>query len=155
MIFINPLLSWSLYWMRSTLKRNTCTRTIKKHSSWSLTSEDSYVIGIVTAMHFLFLSSKVIPMSIYILLHQGSDFPGDSAVKKKKTHPQCRRCRFDPWSGRSPGAGHGNPVFLPELWSIGSQRIRHDWRDWTRMHARTHAHQDSLKRLEFELWKSF
>ena len=50
-------------------------------------------------------------MCIYILLHQGSSFPGDLAVKKP--HLQCRRCRFDPWSGRSPGRGHGNPVFLP------------------------------------------
>ena len=50
-------------------------------------------------------------MCIYILLHQGSGFPGDLAVKKP--HLQCRRCRFDPWSGRSPGRGHGNPVVLP------------------------------------------
>ena len=164
MIFINPLLSWSLYWMRSTLKRNTCTRTIKKHRSWSLTSEDSYVIGTVTAMHFLFLSSKVIPMSIYILLHQGSDFPGDSAVKKKNP-PAMQEMQVWSLVGKIPRSGAWQPSILAwripwtedpgELWSIGSQRIRHDWRDWTRMHARTHAHQDSLKRWEFELWKSF
>ena len=23
---------------------------------------------------------------------------------------QCRRCRFDPWIGRSPGEGNGNPL---------------------------------------------
>ena len=85
-------------------------RTIKKHRSWSLTSEDSYVIGIVKAMHVLFSSSKLIPMCLYVLLHQGLGFPGDSTVKNP--HLQCRRWRLDPWSGRSPGRGHGNPVFL-------------------------------------------
>ena len=26
---------------------------------------------------------------------------------------QCRRCRFNPWIGRSPERGNGKPVFLP------------------------------------------
>ena len=46
--------------------------------------------------------------------------------------------RFDPWSGKSPGGGHGNRLqyFAWRIWwteessglqSIGLQRARHDW----------------------------
>ena len=56
----------------------------------------------------------------------------------KKTPCQCRRCRFSPGLGRSPGGGHGklSPVLLPGespwaeepggLQSMGSQRVGHD-----------------------------
>ena len=50
---------------------------------------------------------------------------------------QCRRRRFDPWSGRSPGEGNGNPLQYSclensieepgRLWSMESQRIGHGW----------------------------
>ena len=62
---------------------------------------------------------------------------------------QCRRRRSRgsiPGSGRSLGGSHGNPLqyFCLEnpvdrgvwrLQSMGSQRVGHDWSDWTRMHA--------------------
>ena len=31
-------------------------------------------------------------------------------VVKKKMHLQCRRCVFDPWVGKIPGEGNGNPL---------------------------------------------
>ena len=61
--------------------------------------------------------------------------PGGLGVKKKICL-QCRRPKFEPWLGRSPGEGNGNPVFLPgefhgqrepgKLKSMGSQRVRCD-----------------------------
>ena len=66
-------------------------------------------------------------------------FPGGSAVKNllamQKT---CRRHKFDLWSGRSPGAGNGNPFqysclgnpmdrgVLQAIQSIGLQRVIRD-----------------------------
>ena len=61
---------------------------------------------------------------------------------------RCERCRFDPWVGKIPWrrAWQSTPVFLPReshgqrsgrLWSIGSQRVRHDWSDLARMEGRT------------------
>ena len=38
-------------------------------------------------------------------------FPGGTSSKKPTC--QCRnpkRCRFDPWVGKIPGGGHGNPL---------------------------------------------
>ena len=31
-------------------------------------------------------------------------------LSDKESAFQCRKCRFDPGSGRSPGGGHGNPL---------------------------------------------
>ena len=52
--------------------------------------------------------------------------------------------------GRRPGGGHGNPLQYSrldiswtgefgELWSLGSQRVRYDWSDWTLMHTHSIA----------------
>ena len=41
----------------------------------------------------------------------GHSFPGGASGKEPTC--QCRRWkrhRFDPWVGRSPGEGHGNPI---------------------------------------------
>ena len=160
--FYKPPLSWSLYWMRITLKRNTCTRTIKKHRSWSLTSEDSYVIGIVTAMHCFKLEGN---SNVYLhTITPGFGLPSDSAVKKK-TPPAMQEMQVWFLVRKIPRKRAWQPSILAwripwteepgEVRSIVSQRVGHDWRDWTRMHACTHTHQDSLKRLEFELWKRF
>ena len=35
-------------------------------------------------------------------------FPGEA--QWSRIYPQCRRGRFGPWSGRSPGEGNGNPL---------------------------------------------
>ena len=48
-----------------------------------------------------------------VLLSILRDFPGGSVVKKKIFAGQCRRhrrCRFDPWVGRSPGEGNGKSL---------------------------------------------
>ena len=56
----------------------------------------------------------------------------------KESACQCRRSRFDPWVGKIPWKGNGNPLqysFLENpqteerggLQSMGSQRVRHDW----------------------------
>ena len=57
----------------------------------------------------------------------------------RKSPCQCRRCRFDPWVGKIPWRRKWQsiPVFFSwkipwteepgGLWSVGSQRARHDW----------------------------
>ena len=57
-------------------------------------------------------------------------------LSNKESACQCKRCRrtwFDPWVGRFPGGGNGNPfpVFFPGK-SHGQRRlellrVRHDW----------------------------
>ena len=72
-------------------------------------------------------------------------------LRRLTTCLQCRRPRFDPWIGRSPGEGNGNllPYSCLEnpmeeetggLQSIGSQSIAHNWVTFAHMHACTHTH---------------
>ena len=40
-----------------------------------------------------------------------SDFPGGASGKEPACQcRRCKRCGFDPWVGRSPGEGKGNPL---------------------------------------------
>ena len=60
--------------------------------SWrSIFHCDIFWFVFVFALNFLFLKSTCDKESAY----------------------QCKRQRFDPWVGRSPRQGNGNPVFLP------------------------------------------
>ena len=72
-------------------------------------------------------------------------FPGGASGKQLVC--QCsrhKRCRFNPWVGKIPWRRAWQPtaVFLPGeslekgAWSIGSQRIRHDWIDLTCTHTK-------------------
>ena len=50
-------------------------------------------------------------------------FPG--GTNGKETACQCRRCkrcRFSPWTGLSPGGGHGNPLQYSCLENLYGQR---------------------------------
>ena len=68
-------------------------------------------------------------------------FPGESSGKEPTC--QCRRHKrrgFGPWSGRSPGVGHGRPLqysYQTEepggLRSIGSQTVGHNSSDSAHM----------------------
>ena len=59
---------------------------------------------------------------------QCKGFPGDEVIESAC---QCRRHVFNPWVGRSPGVGHGNPF---QYFSLDSpRRVGHDW-------AAEHAH---------------
>ena len=75
-------------------------------------------------------------------------FPGGASGKESTC--QCRRIKrrwFDPWVRNIPWRRkwQPTPVFLPGespwtkdpggLQSVGSQRVRHDWNDWTHIHA--------------------
>ena len=70
------------------------------------------------------------------------------ALVVKEPACQCRRHIRDAGlileSGRSPGEGNGNPLQYSclenpvdgepgGLWSVGSQRVRHDWKDLARI----------------------
>ena len=69
--------------------------------------------------------------------------PGGTSGKEPACQcRRCKRCRFMPSVGKIPWrrAWKPTPIFLPReapwteelggLWSIGSQRVGHDWRDW-------------------------
>ena len=75
-------------------------------------------------------------------------FPGGSVVKNLC---QCRRCRFDPWVGKTSGVGSSNPLQYSCLgnpmdrgvWRVTAHRITKS--DTTECacantHAHTHAH---------------
>ena len=56
---------------------------------------------------------------------------------------RCERHKFDPWVGKIPWRRVWQPtlVFLlgeshghRRLWSVGSQRVEHDWSDFSHMH---------------------
>ena len=51
----------------------------------------------------MLLSGEFIFAYLYLLR-----FPDDSAVKRICL--KCRGCRFDPWVGKSPKGGNGNPL---------------------------------------------
>ena len=77
-------------------------------------------------------------------------FPGGASGKEPTC--QCRRhkrCVFDPWVRKIPWkrSWQSTSVFLPRespwieepvrLWFIGSQRVGHDWSDFTHTHTHT------------------
>ena len=45
-------------------------------------------------------------------------------LSRKRIHLQCRRPRFDFWSGRSPGEGNGNPL---QYSCLGNPMDRGTW----------------------------
>ena len=49
----------------------------------------------------------MLQLTISICLHNNVSLPGGSA---EKICLQCKRYRFDPWVGKIPGKGNGNPV---------------------------------------------
>ena len=70
-------------------------------------------------------------------------FPGGTSGKEFTW--KCKRCRFDPWVGRSPGGGNDNPL---QYSCLGHPMDRGAWRDtvhgvtksWTQLSARAHTH---------------
>ena len=45
---------------------------------------------------------------LYHMWCQG--FPSGSAVNNLPAMPETQRCRFNPWVGKTPGGGNGNPL---------------------------------------------
>ena len=84
----------------------------------------------------------------YILIYSFLSFPGGSSGKEPACQCQwLRERRFDPWVGRSPGEGHGNPLQYSCLenpmdrraWRVTvhrSQRVGHNLSD---LHAHMFA----------------
>ena len=77
-----------------------------------------------------------------------SGFPGSSVVKTLPADAGDLGSILG--SGRSPGEGNGNPFQYSclensidggasQLWSMGSQRVGHDWNDWAHIHAQRDA----------------
>ena len=55
---------------------------------------------------FLFIDFKFNPM-----WSENRAFPGGTSDKEPAgQYRRLRKCRFDPWVGRSPGGGHGTPL---------------------------------------------
>ena len=93
----------------------------------------------------LFISFLVIIFRILGWGREGRELRGGKPwigfprwLRWERIHMQCRRPRFNPWSRRSTGVGHGNPLqylawripWTEEpggLQSVGLQRVRHDW----------------------------
>ena len=63
-----------------------------------------------TAMttHAQFFLKTYVFISFLSGICRGVGFPGGASGKEPTC--QCWRCRFNPWVGRSPGEGHGNPL---------------------------------------------
>ena len=87
--------------------------------------------------------------------HQG--FPIGSVVENPlEMQETCRRCRFNPWSERSPGEGNGNPL---QYSCLGNPMDREEWAtlhgvaksDMTEVTE--HAHPSS--KLKFESVEDF
>ena len=85
----------------------------------------------------------------------------------KESPCQCRRLRFDPWLGRSPGEGNGNPSnildweipWTEEPGRLQSMLLQRVGRDWAHMHGYTgrelrerEKHFFFLKKQEFDNW---
>ena len=75
-------------------------------------------------------------------------FPGGASGEEPACqYRRCKRHRFNPWVGKIPWrrAWQLTPVFLPGefhgqeepggLWTMGLQRVRHNWSDLACMHA--------------------
>ena len=61
----------------------------------------------------------------------------------KESACQCKRCKkhgFNPWSGRSPGVGTGNPLQYPCLYKSHGQRSLVGYSPWGRRVGRDWAH---------------
>ena len=48
----------------------------------------------------------------------------------KKPACQCRRCGFEPWVGKAPGGGHGNPLQCSFLENLHGQRSLAGYSPW-------------------------
>ena len=82
-------------------------------------------------------------------------FPGD--VSGKEPACQCRRhkrCGFNPWVGKIPGGGHGDPLQYSclenpmerEAWQTTVHRVAKSWTQLKRAYiAHTHAYIESRK----------
>ena len=77
------------------------------------------------------------------------DIPdGISGKEPACQHRRHNRCGFDPWFGKIPWTKSGNSSILAwripwteesgELQSIESQRVGHNWSDFTHTHTHTH-----------------
>ena len=67
-------------------------------------------------------------------------FPGGASGKEPTCQCQrCERCRFDPWVGKIPGEGHGNP--LQYSW-LENPMDRGAW--WATVHGVTKTEQLTL-----------
>ena len=83
--------------------------------------------------HFSLYIIFVIQLNIYVYIVQLGGFPGGANGKEPACQcRRCKRCGFDPWVGKTPGGGHGNPFQYSCLenpmdrgawWAIGSQRV--------------------------------
>ena len=90
----------------------------------------------ILTFRFMNLTFKVI-ITNTMRLNMNLGFPGgtggkDSACQRRRE----KRRSSDPWSGRSPGGGHGKLLQYSHLWNpttedpgglqfLGSQRVRH------------------------------
>ena len=107
----------------------------------------------------LIIIQHALPGSQFVVVvfsRNSSDRDHDTSVlrlglrtRSKEPTWQCRRYKrqeFDPWVRKIPGGGHGNHCSILaqripwteepcRMQSMGSQRVRHNWRDLAHMHA--------------------
>ena len=86
-------------------------------------------------------------------------FPGGaSGIEPTYLCRRCKRLRFDPWSGRSPGGGYGNllqysclvnPMDRGAWWAtIHRVTKRYNWSDLAGMHTHTRAHLGDVQQYD-------
>ena len=83
-------------------------------------------------------------------------------VKNPPANAGDLRQKFDSWVGRFPGGGHCNPLQVGclenpwteepgSLWSIGLERVRHDWS----VSSHAHTHPEKSIKLKNTLFSSY
>ena len=102
----------------------------------------SLVFGIINVFDFSHSRTCDIFFNLQFYSDRWGDFPvGASGKEPVCQSRRCKRCGFDPWVRKIPwrrawqpvpvclpGESHGQRSLLG-LWSMGSQRVRHDWSD--------------------------
>ena len=109
--------------------------TVAHHAPLSMESPILQGVGNHSLLQGIFLTQGLNPPLLqprWVLYHWNhlyvyirAGFSG--GVSCKELACQCvrhKRCRFNPWVGRSPGGGYGNP---PQYSCLGNLIVRGDW----------------------------
>ena len=100
--------------------------------------DNSFSLGALFSRKFASLSEIRVCVCVCVYIYIYVSFPGSASGKESACqYRRCKRHKFDPWIGKIPGAGNGNPLQYsclenpmdsePDgLQSMGLQRVGRD-----------------------------